>query len=141
MWPPSGRSATVFRDGFEDAAERGCVGDAHVVLDEARGASGVEEEGEGEVGGGLGGGDGVEGEAGVRGEGLACALEAGWARRKDLEERLGEGEGFGREGFEDGGEGFLLVGGGDDCGVGLAVAAEVVAVVEAADFFDVASVW
>ena len=41
-----------------------------------RGAGGIEQHGEGQVGGGLGGGDGVEGEAGLRGEGLAGAGEA-----------------------------------------------------------------
>ena len=83
----------------------------------------------------FGGGDGVEGEAGVRGEGFAGALEAGGTGWKDLEERFGEREGFGGEGFENGGEGFFLFCGRDDCWVDLAVSAEVVAVVEAADFF------
>ncbi len=52
------------------------------------------------------------------------------------EEGFGEGEGGGLERYEDGGEGFLLLVVGDDFGVGLVVAAELVAVVEAADFLD-----
>jgi hypothetical protein len=107
-----------------------------VVLDEAGGAGWVKENLEGEVGGGLGGGDGVEGEAGFGGEGLLGAGIARGNRRKDLEERFGEREGFGGEGLEDGGEGLLLGLGSDDLGGGLAVAAFIVAVVEAADLFD-----
>jgi hypothetical protein len=62
-------------------------------------------------------------------------LRPGGARWEDLQEGFGKGEGFGFEGFEDGGEGFFLGFGGDDGGFELAVAAEVVAVVEAADLF------
>jgi hypothetical protein len=87
------------------------------------------------TGRGLGGGDGVKGEAGLGGERFLRAAEAGWSRRKDLEDCLRQREGFGREGFEDCGESFFLVGGRDDLRVGLAVAAQVVAVVEAADLF------
>ena len=70
------------------------------------------------------------------GEGFLGAGVAGWDGREDFEEGFGEGEGLGGEGFEDGGEGFLLLVGGDDGGIGLTVAAQVVAVVQAADDFD-----
>ena len=82
---------------------------------------------------GLGSGDGVEGEASVRGERLAGTREARGAGWKDLEERFRESQGFGRECFEDGSEGLFLVFRGDDFGDELAVAAEGVAIIEAAD--------
>ena len=107
-----------------------------MVLDEAGGAGGVEEDVECEVGGGLGGGDGVEGEAGLGGEGFLGARVAGRDRGKEFEEGFGEGEGVGGEGLKDGGEGFLLGFGRDDFGEGLPVATEVVAVVETGDFLD-----
>ena len=106
-----------------------------MVFDETRGAGRVDKESEREVGGRFGGGDGVEGEAGVRGEGFAGALEAWGTWWQDLEQRFWERQGFGREGFENSGEGLFLFCGRDDGGVDLAVAAEVVTVVEAADLF------
>ncbi len=89
-----------------------------------------------EVGCGFCGGDGVECQAGFRRERLARAGKSWRTGRKNLEERFGQGEGFRRESFEDGVEGFFLFGGRDDLRVGLVVAAEVVAIVKAADLFD-----
>ena len=126
-----------FRDGFEDAAEGGSVGDAHVVLRRggmARAGSRRTARVRSAADSAVAMGSKVRPVSEGKDSRVRC--EARWARRKNLEERLGQGEGLGRESFEDGGEGFLLLGGRDDLGVGLAVAAEVVAVVEAADFLD-----
>ena len=106
---------------------------AQVVLDKARGAGWVEQDLEGEVGGGLGGGDRVEGEAGLGREGFSGAAQGWGARRQNLQERLGQSEGLGGERLEDGGDGLVLLGEGDDLGVDLIVAAKLVTVVEAAD--------
>lgn len=123
-------------DGFEDAAQGWGAGLAHVVLDEAGGAGGVEEDVEGEVGGGLRGGYGVKGQTGLGSEGLAGPGQAGRTRGHDFEEGFGKGESLGGEGFEDGGQGLFLIFRGDDLREGLAVAAERIAVVEAANFLD-----
>jgi len=95
-----------------------------VVLDEAGGALGVEEQGEGEV---------AEDSAAAMGSTVRPVCEGKdspvrgrpGVRAGGLRGGFGKGEGFGGEGFEDGGEGLFLVGGGDDLGIGLAVAAEV----------------
>ncbi len=104
-----------------------------VVLDEAGGAGGLKEEGGGEVGRGFDGGEGVKGEAGVAGEGLAGVGVAGGTRGELGEEGVGQGQGFRGQGLEDGGEGLALLAGGDGAGDEGLVATDGVTVVDAAD--------
>ncbi len=106
-----------------------------MIFNQAIGAFRIEDEREGEVGRGFGSSHGIKGEAGSGGEALLGAGQAGRAGRQVFENRVGQGEGGGREGFEDGVERRALVGGRNDLRKHLAIAADVVAIVESADFF------
>ncbi len=69
------------------------------------------------------------------GEGLAGAVILRWAGREEGEEGFGKGEDLGRECVENGGEGAVLGVGREEAGYEGAVAADGIAVVEAADGF------
>ncbi len=72
----------------------------------------------------------------MRWEGLAGARKAGRHGRQDGQEGLGKREGVWAQRLEDSVEGFLLLGGVYDFWFGQAVAAQVVAIIEAADFLN-----
>jgi hypothetical protein len=101
---------------------------------QARGALRIEKNRQGQVGGGFRRGDRIERETGRGGQRFARAFQPGWAGRKQLQQRFGQGEKFRRQGLEHGGESLALLAGCDDAGIHLTVAAQLVAVVEAADF-------
>ena len=107
-------SDTLFIITRSDGPGLAIGSDPHVVFEQALAARGVEEHLQREIGGGFGGGDGVEGEAGFAGERLDVARVAGRRRRQQLQDVFRQRQRFRRQRFEHRVERGVLLFGADD---------------------------